>query len=142
MRSGNVLFGRQILEDIDAPFDPKHGRTGGEDAHFFENMLHAGRSFIWCNEASVFEEVPVERQKRNYFIRRALIRGVTTADQEPLIGVDTIKSVVAVIVYTVILPFMLVAGHHLFMKYLIKDCDHLAKLFAHFGIKLVRERTF
>jgi len=142
MRSGNVLFCQQILEGIEAPFDPKYGRTGGEDTHFFELMLSAGRSFIWCNEACVFEEVPEERQKRSYFIMRAFIRGVNTADHEPFIGVGTIKSAVAVIVYTVSLPFMLVAGHHLFMKYLIKDCDHLAKLFAHCGIKLVSERTF
>jgi hypothetical protein len=52
------------------------------------------------------------------------------------------KSVVAVIAYTVGLPFLLVGGYHLFVKYFIKDCDHLAKLFAHLGVKLTRERNF
>lgn len=142
MRTGNVLFCRQILDGLETYFDPRLGRTGGEDADFFDRMLCAGRSFVWCNEARVFEEVPTARQKRSYFIRRALIRGVTSADQQTFISMGTMKSVVAVIVYTISLPLLLVAGHHLFMKYLIKDFDHLAKLFAQCGIKLVRERTF
>ena len=142
MRTGNVLFSKQIVDGLETPFDPRLGCTGGEDADFFDRMLFAGRSFVWCNEARVFEEVPTARQKRSYFVRRAFIRGVTSADQEPFISIGTMKSVVAVIVYTISLPLLLVAGHHLFMKYLIKNLDHLAKLFAHCGIKFIRERTF
>ena len=142
MRTGNVFLRRRILDDLDTPFDPRMGRTGGEDADFFDRMLQAGRSFVWCNEARVYEEVPRERQKIDYHVKRAFIRGVTSADQEPFIGLGTMKSIVAVMMYTVSLPFLLAAGRHLFVKYFIKDCDHLAKLFAHCGVKLVRERMF
>lgn len=142
MRTGNVLFDRHILKSDETPFDPRLGRSGGEDADFFDRMLRAGRSFVWCNEASVYEAVPGERQKMEYYVRRAFIRGVTSADQEAFIGYGTMKSIVAVLAYTVSLPVLLLAGYHLFVKYLIKDCDHLAKLFAHCGLKLVRERTF
>jgi succinoglycan biosynthesis protein ExoM len=142
MRTGNVLISRHILDGLEVPFDPKLGRTGGEDADFFDRMLWADRSFIWCNEARVYEAVPEERQKLKYLMRRAFIRGVTSADQEPFISYGTLKSVVAVIVYTISLPFLLAAGRHLLIKYFIKDCDHFAKLFAHCGVKLVRERTF
>jgi succinoglycan biosynthesis protein ExoM len=142
MRTGNVLLSRHILQGDEPPFDPRLGRSGGEDADFFDRMLRAGRSFVWCNEAVVYEEVPKERQRRSYHVRRALIRGVTEADQEPFISYGAIRSVVAVIAYTASLPFLLLAGHHLFMKYWIKDCDHLAKLLAHCGVRLVRERTF
>ena len=142
MRTGNLLICRWIIEDLGATFDPRLGTTGGEDADFFDRMLQAGRSFVWCNEARVYEEVTRERQKMNYLVKRALIRGVTSADQEPLVGLGTIKSVIAVVMYTISLPFLLVAGRHLVVKYFIKDCDHLAKLLAHCGVKLVRKRMF
>lgn len=142
MRTGNVLFRRSIIPDGEPAFDPKLGRSGGEDADLFDRMLKRGYSFVWCDEARVFENVPVERQTKDYLIKRAFIRGVTSADQEDFISLGTLKSVVAAIFYTVSLPFMLVAGRHIFMKYLIKDCDHLAKLLAHFGIRLVKERKF
>ncbi len=142
MRTGNVLFGRHILMSNEEPFDPKLGRTGGEDADFFSRMLQKGRSFVWCKDARVYEEVPEERQKRGYYIRRAFIRGVTSADEQPFMGVGTIKSIAAVALYTISLPFLLAVGHHLFMKYFVKDCNHVAKLLAHLGIRLARERTF
>lgn len=142
MRTGNVLFRKSILSDGEPAFDPKLGRSGGEDADLFDRMLKKGCSFIWCNEAVVLEHVPVERQKKSYQIKRAFIRGVTSADQEDFVSVGTLKSLVAVIIYTVSLPLMLAVGQHIFMKYFIKDCDHFAKLLAHFGIKLVVERKF
>ena len=142
MRSGNVLIRRQIIEGLKFPFDPRLGRSGGEDADFFERMLLKNWKFIWCDEARVFETVPASRQKLGYHIKRAFIRGVTSADQEKFLSLKTIKSVAAVISYTAFLPVLLLSGYHLFVRYLIKDCDHLAKLFAHCGIKLISERTF
>ena len=128
MRTGNVLFSRHII--------------GGEDTDFFARMLRKGFVFVWCNEACVHEEVPAERQTRTYYLQRAMIRGVTTADREALMSVGTLKSIVASLGYTLSLPFMLAAGQHLFMKYLVKDLDHVAKLLAHLGVRVVRERTF
>lgn len=142
MRTGNVLFCSKIIKDLEMPFDPRLGRTGGEDADFFDRMLKTGRSFVWCNEARVYEEVPVERQTLSYYLRRSFIRGVTQADKEDLLSYGTIKSIIAVILYTIAFPFLLATGYHLFIKYLVKCCDHLAKLLAHFGIRLARERAF
>jgi succinoglycan biosynthesis protein ExoM len=142
MRTGNVLLRKDILPNDVFAFDPQFGCSGGEDYDFFKRMLNNGCSFVWCDEARVFEHVPIERQKKDYFIKRALIRGVTEAEQQNFISIGTLKSIVAVLLYTVSLPFLLAASQHIFMKYFIKDCDHLAKLLAHIGIKLVRERKF
>lgn len=142
MRTGNVLLGRHLPGRSAPLFDPRFGRSGGEDADFFGRMVREGRSFVWCNEARVYEAVPRERQKLGYFMKRALIRGVTSADDEALISYGTLKSVVAVIVYTAGLPFLYALGRHLFARYLIKDLDHASKLLARCGIKLVRERKF
>jgi len=142
MRTGNLLLDRHLLDGDDIPFNPRFGRTGGEDTDFFERMLERGRNFVWCNEAPVYEEVPIERQKRSYFIKRALVRGFNRADMEQVISVDTIKSIIALFTYTLCLPVLLAVSHHNFIKFLISYCDHLAKLLGHCGLKLFRERNF
>jgi succinoglycan biosynthesis protein ExoM len=142
MRTGNVIFGRDLVRDLDVPFDPRLGLSGGEDADFFDRMLAAGRSFVWCEEARVHERVPEERQTLRYHLRRALIRGVTEADKQDLASLGTLKSMAAVVVYALALPFLFILSYRLFARYLVSCADHLAKLLAHFGIRLARERTF
>jgi glycosyltransferase involved in cell wall biosynthesis len=142
MRTGNVIFARDLVRDLELPFDPRLGLSGGEDADFFDRMLSAGRSFVWCEEARVHERVPEERQKLRYHLRRALIRGVTEADRRDLASLDTLKSVIAVAAYALALPFLFILSYRLFARYLVSCADHVAKLLAHFGIRLARERTF
>jgi uncharacterized membrane protein len=105
-------------------------------------MLRRGRSFVWCQEAPVYEEVPPERQRRMYFVRRALLRGVVRAKSERFLSLRTAKSMAAVVLYALCLPFLALAGEHLFMRYLVKECDQVAKLLAHCGIPLARRRSF
>ena len=138
MRTGNVLLRRNLFDGSEAPFDPSLGRIGGEDIAFFTRMLREGRSFVWCNEARVFESVPQQRQRRSYHLRRALVRGGAAARREPVLSLGTVKSLLAVIVYSASLPLLFVLGQHRFMKCLVKDCDHLGKLLAYAGIRLVR----
>lgn len=142
LRTGNVLFDRHIFGNLPLPFNPKFGRSGGEDADFFERMLQRGHSFVWCNEAAVYENVPAERQTTAYFMKRAFLRGVTEADLAPFFCFGTIKSLLAVVTYLIMLPFLAVMGYHLFVRYLIKLCDHLSKLLAYCGVRLARQRTF
>ena len=138
-RSGNFMISRKMVRDNDDLFDPAFGLIGGEDSDFFKRMLERGYLFIWCQEARVFETVPSSRVTRTYLLKRALMRGAAAAKRGPLISTDTFLSVIAFISYTIALPFLLLGGHHLFMRYLIKDCDHLAKLLARFGIKVMRQ---
>jgi succinoglycan biosynthesis protein ExoM len=142
LRTGNVLLARRLFDPGEQPFAPSFGLTGGEDVDFFERMLRRGRSFVWCQEAPVHEEVPGERQRRMYFVRRALLRGVVRAGSEPFFSLRTAKSLAGVILYSFSLPFLMLAGEHLFMRYLVKDCDLAAKLLAHCGIRLARKRSF
>jgi glycosyltransferase involved in cell wall biosynthesis len=142
MRTGNVLFSRRILEKSGEPFDPAKGLTGGEDADFFDRMLLNGRTFVWCDEAGVFETVPEERQRMGYHVKRAFLQGMTTADQEPLIGTGTLKSLAAVAVYAAGLPVLMAVSRPLFVRYFVKGCNHAAKLLGHCGIRPVEKRTF
>jgi succinoglycan biosynthesis protein ExoM len=137
-RTGNCLLRRAIFRDI-APFDPQFGRSGGEDVDFFERRLRDGDRFVWCDEAPVFESVPSERMTRAYILKRAILRGVANAERTPLLSIGFAKSLVASVVYSAILPVLL-PRHDVFMRYLVRDFDHIGKIFAMFGIRLVHRR--
>lgn len=141
-RTGNVLLHRKVFRDITNPFDPRFGRTGGEDSVFFRGAINQGYIFAWCNEACVYESVPPERMTRAYFMKRALLRGMGESKIDTALNMSALKSVIAIFLYTGALPFLFIAGQHLFMKYLIKDCDHLGRILGLCGIKIVQERTF
>lgn len=139
-RTGNVLLSKSLFKEEGDYFNPEFGRSGGEDVDFFRRMLRKGRKFVWNNEAVAFESVPPERTTRKYFVKRALLRGVINSKEPSITSVS--KSIVASIIYTTALPFLFLLGQYLFMKYLIKDCDHIGKLLGVCGIKIVRERSF
>jgi hypothetical protein len=123
-------------------FDSKFGRTGGEDVDFFRRLIVLKRKLIvWNDEASVHEVVPEHRMTRIYFIKRALLRGAVSSKSVSVYSMSTVKSALAFVLYTIALPVLLLAGHRLFMKYLIKDCDHIGKLFAFIGITIIKERS-
>jgi glycosyltransferase involved in cell wall biosynthesis len=140
-RTGNALLKKKILCEEEEPFDPKFGLIGGGDADYFRRMLEKGYTFVWCNEAYVYETVPPFRFKRSYYIKRALTRGATTVYSK-FISINTMKSVIALCVYIPALPLLCITGHHLFMRYFIKTCDHLGKLLAFSGIKIIQQRPY
>lgn len=138
-RTGNVLFKREIIAGLDPVFLPEFGTAGG-DMNFFWRMIQKGNNFIWCNEAVVHEVVPPSRWRRSFMLKRALLRGGNFLKHPEGRLRELVKSAVAVPVYTVSLPFLQLAGHHHFMKYLVKWCDHVGRLLSVFGLKLVKQR--
>lgn len=139
-RTGNVLFKQSIISGLTGPFDPAFG-TGGEDKEFFRIMMEHGHRFIWCNEAVVFEEVPPERLTRNYMWQRALLRGKNVLKHPSGRAKAIATSMVAFPVYAGLLPFTVLGGHHCFVKYSIKLCDHGGRILALFGLNPVADRT-
>lgn len=136
-RTGNVLLKEHVLRDTNSPFRPEF--RAGEDVDFFRRAIEQGRVFIWCNEAVVYEAVPPSRWKRLYLLRKALLRGACAA-LRPTVGVlDITKSVVAVPIYGLALPFAALLGQHRFMDLLVRLCDHLGKLLALLGINPIAE---
>jgi succinoglycan biosynthesis protein ExoM len=131
-RTGNVLFRKQILEDLEEPFRPEFG-NGGEDQDLFRRLMECGRRFIWCNEAVVYEVVPAERLQRSYMLKRALLRG---QNEKQLLNVRSVsKSLVAVPIYTLLIPFVSFLGQHYLMRYSIRLLDHAGKLMAAIGLR-------
>jgi glycosyltransferase involved in cell wall biosynthesis len=137
-RTGNVLLKRQMLAGETAPFRPEF--RSGEDVDFFRRKMEEGRTFIWCAEAEAFEVVPPARWKRKYLLRRALLRGASTALRTDCGTASIAKSIVAVPLYALGLPFALLLGQYRFMTLLVKLCDHLGKLLMLVGINPVSDR--
>lgn len=76
-RTGNVLLRASMVRSLAGPFDPDFGRSGGEDTLFFSLLHRAGYRFVWCDEATVSEEVPADRARAGWVLRRAY-RGAQT----------------------------------------------------------------
>lgn len=136
-RTGNVLLKEHVLRGTNSPF--RHEFRSGEDVDFFRRAIEQRRVFIWCNEAVVYETVPPSRWKRMYLLRKALLRGACAA-LRPNVGVrDVAKSVIAVPIYGLALPFAALLGQHRFMGLLVRLCDHMGKLLALLGFNPVAE---
>jgi len=132
-RTGNALVKREVFAGDEAPFNVEF--AAGEDQDFFRRKIEDGRRFVWSSDAVVWEELPPARWKRMYFLRKSLLHGSYAALQ-PDCGVKSVvKSVIAVPLYAVALPFALVAGQHRFMTLLVKLCEHLGKLLSLVGIR-------
>jgi glycosyltransferase involved in cell wall biosynthesis len=134
-RTGNVLLDKRVLE-LDADlFDP-YFATHGEDRDFFKRLMAKGHTFVWCDSAAVYETQPRARLCRRYHIRRALLRGSIAYTHTPEKMRGVLTSIVAVPLYTVALPFLQMSGHHRFMKYFVKTCDHVGRLLASCGYRV------
>lgn len=135
-RTGNVLLKRHVIGDDPAPFRAEF--RAGEDQDFFRRKIAEGYRFIWSGDANAFEVVPPARWKRIYLLKKALLRGATAGLHCDLPGV--VKSLIAVPLYGVLMPFSLLIGQHHFMTLLVKCCDHLGKLLILVGINPIREQ--
>jgi succinoglycan biosynthesis protein ExoM len=102
-------------------------------------MIQKGHVFIWCDEAVAYEVVPPIRWKRAFMLRRAMLQGASSFLNPNHRILSVAKSIIAVPLYTVALPFALLLGHHRFMTLLVKLFDHLGKLLALMGINAVKE---
>ena len=125
-----MLLRREIFTAPENRFNPDC-RFGGEDTEFFLRMIARGRRFVWCAEAKVSEAVPPERCSRRYLLRRALHRGRHPHNQ----GWPVVISLLAAPTYALALPFVFVFRRPTVMRYLIKECDHLGRIFAFVGGK-------
>jgi succinoglycan biosynthesis protein ExoM len=76
-RTGNVLIRRAALMQIAGPFNERFGKTGAEDTVLFHTLHKLHATFVWCDEATVKEEVPAERARLSWLLRRSYRMGQT-----------------------------------------------------------------
>lgn len=137
-RTGNTLLKTALFKKGEMAFRPEF--LTGEDQDFFRRVINEGHVFVWCNEAVAYEIIPAARCKRKFMLRRALLRGKISLVHPTTGGQDILKSAMAVPAYAILLPFLLLLGHHHFMKYLIKACDHGGRILAKIGLSPIKEQ--
>ncbi len=71
-------------------------------------------------------------------LKRALLRGKVSVHYPTSKLKDITKSLAAVAIYIPLLPVLALVRQDLFMKYMVKLCDHSGKLLAYAGISTVR----
>ena len=136
-RTGNCLLERSMMNEDELPFNTDF--TAGEDEDFFRRKIQEGFRFVWCGEAEVFEVIPPARWKRSYCAKKALLQGANAARHKQRRSVRFVKSIAAIPIYTVLLPFALLLGQHRFMELLVKLCDHAGQLMMSFGMNPIRD---
>lgn len=137
-RTGNVLLKSELFEGLEEPF--RAGFLTGEDHDFFRRMIEKGNVFVWCDEALTYEVIPASRWKRSFMLRRALLRGKISLVHPTFGPREILKSILALPAYSMALPFLLLGGQHLFMKYLVRTFDHAGRLLAYAGIDPIKEK--
>ncbi len=146
-RTGNVLMARSLVAGNEAPFNPVFA-SGGEDVDFFRRAIEACRRFVWCEEAPAYELVPPARCRKSYFLKRGLLLGrisLKHGDRKLTLGARIrigLHSALALVIYTFMLPVVLLGGFHRAMIVLIKSSHHLGRVFAIAGVDLMRDRSF
>jgi succinoglycan biosynthesis protein ExoM len=73
--AGNCIIKASLLKQMEAPFDPRYGSTGGEDTHLFDRLEQEGARFFYCREAWVAEYLPPARTCLSYLLRRGFKGG-------------------------------------------------------------------
>jgi succinoglycan biosynthesis protein ExoM len=68
--TANALFRRSLVAGSRLAFDPRFGRTGGEDSDFFNRLRDGGARMVWCREAVVNGPVPAERANLGWILKR------------------------------------------------------------------------
>ncbi len=138
-RTGNILIKRGLFLSESDLFDPKFG-SGGEDQDFTRRMLKKGHVFVWCNEARAYEAVPPIRWKRSVMLKRALLRGKMSSQYPGSRPVMVLKGLAAISAYATALPILALSGQDLFMRYLVKICDHFGRILALLNIDVIKQK--
>lgn len=142
-RTGNVLLKSDCLKTETVWFRPEFG-SGGEDRDFFRRMIKKGCVFVWSNDAPVYESVPPERWRIEVMIKRALLRGKMSLSTSEGRYHSLLVSLAAIPVYATSLPMLFVfgpiLGYAVFMRTLIKSCDHLGKILTLLSINPIKEK--
>ena len=72
---GNSLIRASLIEDWADPFETCRNESGGEDDAFFHTLKDRDALMVWAGEATVFEDVPINRARLSYTLVRAYVYG-------------------------------------------------------------------
>lgn len=135
-RVNNALLKKELFAGQQEPFRPEF--RAGEDKDFFERMIKAGHTFVWCQEAVVYEVVPPSRWKRRFILKRSLLQGAVSPLHRNFGEAKIARSLLAVPMYVVVLPLAAVMGQHRSMAVLVKLAWHVGNILSFMGVRVIK----
>lgn len=136
-RTGNVMLRRSMIEGGHC-FSTEFACTGGEDSLFFAKAQLYGRKLVWCDEAVVYETVPVQRMGRAWVLHRAFMGGRTYVRLEANLGRQwpyaafALRGLMASMVSVVAVAWFYVRGDSRYVRHLCRLYGHLGKIASRF----------
>lgn len=82
--TNNVLVDRRVFDAMPLWFDESMPLNGSDDSDFFRRVHRAGFAIEACDEAVVYEDVPIERCNLRWITRRNFRGGLAYASQSRL----------------------------------------------------------
>ena len=146
-RTGNVLMKRCVFDEHGLWFDVKY-RTSGSDKEYFREAMALGYRFVAVEEAPVYETVPPIRQTMKYYLTRAIVQASNERKfrapylKGPTRVMAPAKVMIALAIYSALLPFSALMGKHVVVHCLEKCAYHLSWLLAMVGVDLAKHRNF
>ena len=144
-RTGNALLKRALFSDPANLFNLKN-RLGAEDDSLFKKLMEQKKSFVWCDEAVVREQIPADRLTLTYFSKRSRLIGYMTYAYEQdgrsmsRRSLIFFKSCVAAGIDLALAPLFRVFGYHRYAKFMIKYQFHKAVVLTHLGRLRIERR--
>lgn len=135
--SGNCFLKKKVLNEVEGPFDPDFGLSGGEDTALFKKLIDLKKVFVCVADAITYEWIPEERANLKYLVRRAFLGGFIFTSQlknnlkNAFTKVKFVLRTIALIgFYFILMPFKLFFGFHKFVQCLLGISIQIGKLAA------------
>lgn len=85
--SNNILLKCSIVRDAGVLFDERFAFTGGSDTLFFLELKRtSGVEVVWCDEAFVYEDIPMKRISPEWISMRARREGANLPQFDAAMG--------------------------------------------------------
>jgi succinoglycan biosynthesis protein ExoM len=143
-RTGNCLIKASIIKQIEGPFDPGYGVTGGEDTYLFGKLKKMGFNFVNCREAWVSEFQPPSRTKTIYLINRAFFTGNISTRREIefseknhfLLRIILFSKFIVQLILSIILTIFFLPNNHFRVHWMSKIASSLGHILGVINIKI------
>ncbi len=73
--TNNLLLDLSVVRSLGLHFDEEFSKSGGSDTLFTRRMVAGGHEIVWCDEATVYDQVPTHRLTRRWVLQRAFRAG-------------------------------------------------------------------
>jgi succinoglycan biosynthesis protein ExoM len=126
-RTSNAIVRSTLLQNVNGPFDPAYGLSGGEDSHLFHRLLMQGAKFVDCYEGYVTEYIEGDRTKPGWLRDRAIRTGIIYAQRIVLFA--RLPNITKLFLFTKAMVFLFISS------FLMLVCFPMKHLRLHWNIK-------